>query len=117
MAAKTRSSEAGAEPREAAAETARRIRDYGREARQEGEAFLQATRGVVGEVENAVREQLERRPLATLGAAFGFGLFLGGGLPFGVVRFASRAAAGMLVNQLLASAVPGVTSSSRSSSP
>jgi len=106
MAAKTKTSDAGGGPSESAAEAAERIRAYGREAREEGQAFLQATQGVVNEVDSLVREQLEARPYLTLGAALGFGVFLGGGLPFGVVRLASRAAAGMLLNQLVASAIP-----------
>jgi ElaB/YqjD/DUF883 family membrane-anchored ribosome-binding protein len=106
MTARTKSSESTDERAEATAEAAERLRAYGREARQEGEAFLHATQGALREVDGLVREQLEARPYATLGTAFGFGVFLGGGLPFGVVRFATRAAAGMLLRELVATALP-----------
>jgi ElaB/YqjD/DUF883 family membrane-anchored ribosome-binding protein len=89
-----------------ASEKAGRIRAYGREARQEGEAFLQATQGAVTELDSLVRGQLEARPYTTLGTAFGFGVFLGGGLPFGVIRLATRAVAGMGVSQLVSNALP-----------
>ncbi len=105
MAAKTKSEE-GAQPSGSATETTERIRAYGREARAEGEAFLHATQGVVNEVDGLLREQLESRPYATLGAAFGFGVFLGGGLPFGVIRLATRFAGGMLLQQVVAIAIP-----------
>jgi hypothetical protein len=82
-----------------------RIRAYGREARDEGRAFLEAARGVVNEADQLARARLETMPFTTLVVAFGFGVFLGGGLPFGAVRFAGRAAGGVLLRQLVAGAV------------
>jgi hypothetical protein len=87
-------------------ERAERIRAYGREVRREGEAFLHATQGMMGEAEDLVRDQLAFRPYAVLGTAFGFGMFLGGGLPFGVVRFGARTMAGVAFRQLVAAALP-----------
>jgi hypothetical protein len=94
-----RSSGNGAEPAE-------RLRAYGREAREEGQALLHATQGMLSEAEGLAREQLDARPYVTLGAAFGLGLFLAGGLPFGVVRLAARAGMGIAARQLLAAALP-----------
>jgi hypothetical protein len=82
------------------------MRAYGREAQAEGKAFLEAARGLMGEADQLARQRLEATPFATLAVAFGFGVFLGGGLPFGAVRFAGRAAAGMLVRELVAGALP-----------
>jgi len=83
-----------------------RLRAYGREAKDEGRAFLEAARGAITEADRLARERLEAAPLPTLAVAFGLGLFLGGGLPFGVVRFAGRAAAGMLVRAVVSGALP-----------
>ena len=109
MAARTRNSSdasAGAAHRKDGNGRTRKLRRHGREVRTEGEALLHATQGALRELNQVVGEQLEVRPYATLGTAFGFGLFLGGGLPFGVVRFTARAAAGILVRQAIAAALP-----------
>jgi hypothetical protein len=90
----------------ATAPSSERIRSYGREARAEGQAFLEAVRGLTSEADQLARKQLEATPFATLALAFGFGLFLGGGLPFGALRFAGRTAAGVLVRELVAGALP-----------
>jgi hypothetical protein len=57
-------------------------------------------------VNQVVGHQVEVRPHATLGTAFGLGLLLGGGLPFGVVRFTARVAAGMFLRQAVEAALP-----------
>jgi len=85
---------------------ARGLREHGREMRAEGEALLQATQGVLREMNQVVGQQLETRPYATLGTAFGLGLVLGGGLPFAVVRFTARAAAGVFLRQVVEAALP-----------
>ena len=90
-----------------------RLRAYGREARDEGRAFLDAARGVVTEADQLARERLDATPLATLAVAFGFGVFLGGGLPFGAVLFAGRAATGVLVRQFVAGALAEATTAPR----
>jgi hypothetical protein len=90
-----------------------RLRAYSREARDEGRAFLDAARSVVTEMDQLARGRLDATPLATLAVAFGFGVFLGGGLPFGAVLFAGRAATGMLVRQFVAGALAEATSPSR----
>jgi ElaB/YqjD/DUF883 family membrane-anchored ribosome-binding protein len=93
-----------------AATGTRKLRQRGREVRAEGEALMEATQGALQEMSDLVGRQLESRPYATLGTAFGFGLLLGGGLPFGVVRFTARAAAGMFLRQVVESALPGAPS-------
>lgn len=84
-----------------------RIRELGREARDEGRAFVEAARGVVTEAELLARERVGAAPVAALAVAFGFGVFLGGGLPFGAVRFAGRAATGVLVREVVSAAFGG----------
>jgi hypothetical protein len=93
-----------------AASSTRKLRERGREVRAEGEALMEATQGALQEMNDLVERQLESRPYTTLGTAFGFGLLLGGGLPFGVVRFTARAAAGLLLRQVVESALPGAAS-------
>jgi hypothetical protein len=111
MATRNRESdeERGSSEEEAAGRT-RKLRERGREVKAEGEALMEATQGAIQEMSNLVGRQLESRPYATLGTAFGFGLLLGGGLPFGVVRFTARAAAGMFLRQVVESALPGAPS-------
>jgi ElaB/YqjD/DUF883 family membrane-anchored ribosome-binding protein len=94
---------------EAAAGT-HKLRERGREVRAEGEALMEATQGAIEEMSQLVGRQLESRPYATLGTAFGFGLLLGGGLPFGVVRFTARAAAGIFLSHVVEAALPGAPS-------
>jgi hypothetical protein len=84
----------------------RTLFEHGREMRAEGEALLQATQTVLRDVNHVVGQQIEVRPYATLGTAFGLGLLLGGGLPFGVVRFTARIAAGMFLRQAVEAALP-----------
>ena len=92
--------------REQADATTQKLFEHGREVRAEGEALLQATQSVLRDVNQVVGQQLEVRPYTTLGTAFGFGLLLGGGLPFGVVRFTARVAAGMFLRQAVEAALP-----------
>lgn|SRR5574338_23587 len=83
-----------------------RIRELAREVRDEGRAFATATRSLLTEVDDLARERLDAAPFTTLAVAFGFGVFLGGGLPFTAVRFAGRAAAGILIRQAVAGIAP-----------
>jgi hypothetical protein len=81
---------------------------------QRGARVRREVSGLTGEVEEAltdlerlVREQLERRPYATLGAATGLGYLLGGGLPLGLSRLmfglGGRMAFVMMAQKLAAS--------------
>jgi ElaB/YqjD/DUF883 family membrane-anchored ribosome-binding protein len=94
------------QPREKPTASTERIRARGREARDEGRAFVEATRGLVSEIDELARARLDAAPFATLALAFGVGVFLGGGVPFAAVRLAGRAAAGTLIRQALAGALP-----------
>jgi len=83
-----------------------RLKEYGREMRREGDALTESMRGAAGEMQKLAAEQVEGRPYLALGAAFGFGLVLGGGVPMGAMRFAVRTAAGMLAAQAMEAIVP-----------
>ena len=83
-----------------------RLKEYGRELRQESDALAESMRGAAGEMQKIAAEQVEGRPYFALGAAFGFGLVLGGGVPMGAMRFALRTVAGMLVAQAMETIVP-----------
>lgn len=89
-----------------------RLRARGREARDEGRAFVEASRGLVHEIDQLARERLDAAPFATLAVAFGVGVFLGGGVPLGAVRFAGRAAAATLIRRAVAGALPAATARS-----
>jgi len=104
-AARSGSGEDGTAREQAEAGT-RTLFEHGREMGAEGEALLQATQTVLRDVSHVVGQQIEVRPYATLGTAFGLGLLLGGGLPFGVVRFTARVAAGMFLRQAVEAALP-----------
>lgn len=58
-----------------------RIQSKGQRVRQEVNGLTAELEGALGDVERIVREQLERRPYATLAAASGVGWVLGGGIP------------------------------------
>lgn len=81
-----------------------RLRARGREVRQEGRAFADATQGLVSEASDLAREQLEERPYWVLGAAFAVGWILGGGVPPRAVRMAgdvaTRATVSVLASRL-----------------
>jgi hypothetical protein len=92
---------------------AQRLRDYGREVVQERDALVEAAQGAVSELSALVKENVEERPYTVLGAAFGVGLILGGGLPLGIVGFTARAAAGMAARQMVEGMLPGAIGSAR----
>ena len=54
--------------------------------RREVSGLTSELEGALGDFERFVREQLDRRPYATLGAASGLGYVLGGGIPLGLGR-------------------------------
>lgn len=63
-----------------------RIQFKGQRVRQEVRGFTAEIEEALTDLERLVREQLERRPYATLGAASGLGYVLGGGLPVAFSR-------------------------------
>lgn len=63
-----------------------RIQTKGQRVRQEVSGFTQELEGALGDLERVVREQLTKRPYATLGAASGLGYVLGGGVPVALGR-------------------------------
>jgi hypothetical protein len=89
---------------------AQRLRDYGREVVEERDALMEAAQGAVNELSALVKEQVDERPYTVLGAAFGLGLVLGGGIPLAIVGLGARAAAGMAMRQMVAGFVPEFTS-------
>ena len=89
---------------------AQKLRDYGREVVEERDALMEAAQGAVNELSALVKEQVDERPYTVLGAAFGLGLVLGGGIPLAVVGLGARAAAGMAMRQMVAGFVPEFTS-------
>ena len=93
---------------------AQRIRDYGREALEERDALMEAAQGAVSEISALVKEQVDERPYTVLGAAFGLGLVLGGGIPLGIVGLGARAAAGIAMRQMVAGMVPGIAAGAAS---
>ena len=90
----------------AANASSERLREYGREVRRESDALAESVRGAVGEMQKLAVENVEGRPYLALGAAFGFGLVLGGGVPIGAMRFAARTAASMAVSALVETMMP-----------
>ena len=93
---------------------AQRIRDYGREALEERDALMEAAQGAVSELSALVKEQVDERPYTVLGAAFGLGLVLGGGIPLGVVGLGARAAAGIAMRQMVVGVLPGIAAGAAS---
>ena len=89
---------------------AQKLRDYGREVVEERDALMEAAQGAVSELSALVKEQVDERPYTVLGAAFGIGLVLGGGIPLAIVGLGARAAAGMAMRQMVAGFVPNFTS-------
>jgi hypothetical protein len=85
---------------------AQKLRDYGREVVEERDALMGAAQGAITELSEIVKEQVDERPYTVLGAAFGLGLVLGGGLPLGVLGFTARAAAGIAARQMVESMMP-----------
>lgn len=58
-----------------------RIQQKGQRVRREMSGFTAEVEGAFGDLERVVRDQLEQRPYATLGAASALGYVLGGGVP------------------------------------
>ena len=63
-----------------------RIQQKGQRVRREVSGLTAEVEGALGDLERVVREQLEQRPYATLGAASGLGYVLGGGVPVALTR-------------------------------
>lgn len=63
-----------------------RIQFKGQRVRQEVNGFTAELEGALGDFESLVRDQLAKRPYATLGAASGLGYVLGGGVPVALGR-------------------------------
>lgn len=85
-------------------EVVRDLREQSQEAIRLGRQFGRATGDTVDDLALASRLQLERRPYVTLGATFGLGYVLGGGVPLRLltlgVAFGGRIAASMALRQL-----------------
>lgn len=60
--------------------TASRLMDQGRRVQQSAQAFGNSLEDLLSEAETYVRDNIERRPYATLGAAAGVGFVVGGGV-------------------------------------
>jgi hypothetical protein len=63
-----------------------RIQFKGQRVRQEVSGFTAELEGALGDFGSLVRDQLSKRPYATLGAASGLGYVLGGGVPIALGR-------------------------------
>jgi hypothetical protein len=63
-----------------------RLQQKSARVRREVSGLTAEVEGAFTDFERFVREQLDRRPYATLGAATGLGYVLGGGLPIGLGR-------------------------------
>lgn len=63
-----------------------RLQQRSARVRREVSGLTGEVEGALSDFERTVREQLEARPYATLGAATGLGYLLGGGLPIGLGR-------------------------------
>jgi hypothetical protein len=63
-----------------------RIQVKGQRVRQEVSGFTAELEGALADFESLVRDQLSKRPYATLGAASGLGYVLGGGVPVALGR-------------------------------
>lgn len=63
-----------------------RLQQKGQRVRREVSGLTAEVEGALGDFERVVRDQLTRRPYATLGAASGLGYVLGGGVPVRLVR-------------------------------
>lgn len=87
-----------------------RIQSKGQRVRQEVNGLTAELEGALGDVEQFVREQLERRPYTTLAAASGVGWVLGGGILVVLSRvlfgMGGRLALLMVAERLRAGLVP-----------
>ena len=82
----------------------RRLREQTRQVREQAQTLASDVDEIVGELRDIVREQLDRRPYATLAAASGIGYLLGRGLPPRFTRllfdFGTRLVPMLVVQQL-----------------
>ena len=63
-----------------------RLQFKGQRVRQEVNGYTAEIEDALGDLERVVRDQLVKRPYATLGAASGLGYVLGGGVPVALGR-------------------------------
>jgi hypothetical protein len=63
-----------------------RLQQKSASVRREVSGLTSEVEGALTDLERVVREQLDRRPYATLGAATGLGYLLGGGVPVALSR-------------------------------
>lgn len=63
-----------------------RLQQKGKRVRQEVSGLTTEVEAALGDFERLVRDQLAKRPYATLGAATGLGYVLGGGVPVALSR-------------------------------
>jgi hypothetical protein len=85
-----------------AAERLRPIGDSVRALNRDTRDLIGALEQVAGSAGDALREQLDRRPFATLGAGLLAGYVLGGGLSFRLAAFLATAAGKATMAQLIA---------------
>lgn len=97
------------DPIERPEDAVRELRAQGDEAIQLGREFGRATKDTARDLSLATRLQLERSPYLTLGATFGVGYVLGGGIPLRLLMlaaaFGGRMAASMALRELATTAV------------
>jgi len=87
-----------------------RIQSKGQRVRQEMSGLSAEIEGALSDFERIVREQLERRPYATLAAASGVGYVLGGGVPVALSRMVFGVGARLAVLVLAERVRDGVVS-------
>jgi hypothetical protein len=63
-----------------------RLQSKGQRVRQEVSGLTAEVEEALGDLDRTLREQLDRRPYATLAAASGLGYVLGGGVPIALSR-------------------------------
>lgn len=68
------------------------VDDLTKQIQDDAQSMAEDVRALVDESAHFVREQMESRPYATLGVAFGLGYVLGGGVPTWAGRFAMSVA-------------------------
>jgi len=94
-----------------------RIQSKGQRVRQEVSGLTAELEGALGDFERVVREQLDRRPYATLAAASSVGWVLGGGIPVALSRImfgmGGRLALLVLADRFRTGLVPSETNSSQ----
>src|SRR5262245_51914621 len=73
-----------ARPRTANGE--QRLRQHATETREHAQAFARSLGDVMKDLDTTVRDLSRKNPYAAIGAAFGIGLLLGGGIPPALFR-------------------------------